>query len=312
MNLRLPRTLSAALFCIGWMMVFALAEARASIWVQPVIEDSPMIAKGHLEGGVNGEGSPRPDGKTPLVLAIDAGQSDVVSYLLNHGADPDLKDSSGKTALQGDHIAKRSNLNAASLVAGYIAQHPGMVKYYGKDKPVLKIVNGESQVGAPDQGGPESLSVLVSDSNGEPLVDAPVKFAVEGGGQNLLTEASSPDSATLLMRTGSDGVATANVHIPKKPGERITITATAGPSGKEAVVKFSAMAADDEHPSEGDSVFNPTDETALLNPDGSIDVTWVNHTQDETGFKVWVRVPGAWKLGVSAPPHSTKAHIQPP
>jgi len=49
-----------------------------------------------------------------------------------------------------------------------------------------------------------------------------------------------------------------------------------------------------------------------LNPDGSIDVTWVNHTDDETCIKVWLRLPGAWKLGAQVPPHSTKAHVPPP
>jgi hypothetical protein len=139
-----------------------------------------------------------------------------------------------------------------------------------------------------------------------------VKFAVDGGGQYLLTEASSPDSPSLLVRTGTDGQASANVHIPKTPGQRIRIIASAGAPGHGSKVTFTATAADDDHPSDGDSCFNPTDETAALNADGSIDVTWVNHTEDETCIKVWLRRPGAWKLGAQVPPHATSAHIPAP
>lgn len=299
----------------GRLTLFALVlifprYAHAGIWVQPIIEDSPMIKKGHLEGGINGEASNRNDGKTPLMLAVEAHQLDVIDYLLANGADPYRKDAAGDTALD---IARRTkHADIAAKLTAYLAKHPSPSDYYAGQSPLITIVSGSDQTGTPDAGGPKSLIVYVTGTNREPLIDAPVDFSIDGGGQNLLTGASSPDSPSLLIRTDGYGTATANVHIPKTPGQRIHITAAAGPPGHEAKVTFAAAAADDDHPSDGDSCFNPTDESASLNPDGSIDVTWVNHTDDETSIKVWVRTPGAWRLGATVPPHSTSAHIPPP
>jgi len=288
----------------------ATLHAHAGIWVQPIIEDSPMTKKGHLENGVNGEAAHRPDGKTPLIRAVEAHQLDVIDYLLTHGADPSLKDAAGVTAMDIAHQQPQQDI--ATKLDDYLAQHPNPAIYYAGKPPTIAIVSGRSQTGAPDQGGPASLVVYVSGTNGEPMIDAPVKFTVDGGGQYLLTEASSPDSPSLLLRTNTYGCASANVHIPKTPGQRIRVTATAGVGKQLSTVTFTATAADDTHPADGDSCFNPTDEAAALNPDGSIDVTWVNHTDDETSIKVWVRMPGAWKLGAQVPPHSTKAHVPPP
>jgi hypothetical protein len=291
-------------------MLTTAARVHAGVWVQPIIEDSPMTKKGHLEGGVNGEAGHRTDGKTPLMLAVEAHQLDVIDYLLSHGADPSLKDAAGDTAM--DIARRQKQKDAATMLDDYIGDHPNPAEYYAGETPAIAIVSGSSQTGTPDAGGPASLVVCVSGTDGEPMVDAPVRFAVEGGGQYLLTQASSPDSPSLLLRTNLYGCASANVHIPKTPGQRIRISATAGAGKRLSRVTFTAMAADDTHPSDGDSCFNPTDETAALNPDGSIDVTWVNHTDDETSIKVWVRMPGAWKLGAQVPPHSTKAHVPPP
>ena len=40
-----------------------------------------------------------PDSATALIITADDGQVDCVAWLLLHGADPSLKDSSGRTAL---------------------------------------------------------------------------------------------------------------------------------------------------------------------------------------------------------------------
>jgi hypothetical protein len=244
------------------------------------------------------------------MLAVEAHQLDVIDYLLANGADLSIKDAAGDTALDIARRVKPGDI--AAKLSAYLAKHPNASDYYAGKSPLVAIVTGSNQTGAPDAGGPQSLSVCVTDTNGKLLVDAPVNFFVDGGGRNLLTAASSPDSPSLLIRTNDYGIASANVHIPKTPGQRIRIAAVAGPPGRQSKVTFNAAAADDSHPSDGDSCFNPTDEAATLNPDGSIDITWVNHTDDETCIKIWVRTPGAWRLGATVPAHSTSAHVPPP
>jgi hypothetical protein len=316
---RLPRLKLAALsfrllpFAV-LAVVFAGSNhpAHGGIWVQPVIEDSPMIKKGHLDGGINGEGANRKDGKTPMMLAVEAHQLDVIDYLLTNGADLSLKDADGETAMD---IARRTKPGDVDAKLGaYLAKHPNPSEYYAAKAPVLAIVSGRAQSGSPDCGAPGPLVVSVADKDGHPLVDAPVKFAVQGGGQHLLTGASSPDSSSLLLRTDAEGHASANVHLPKTPGERVLVIASAGIGGTMSKVAFTAAVNDDTSGTGSDSTscFNPTDQSATLNGDGSIDVSWVNHTDDETCIKIWVRTPGAWKLALTVPAHSTSAHIPPP
>jgi hypothetical protein len=268
-----------------------------------------MIKKGHLEGGINGEAAARADGKTPLMLAVEAHQLDVIDYLLNHGADLSLKDASGETAM--DIARKQRAGDAAAKLNAYLAKHPIPSVYYAARTPVLYIVSGTNQSGSPDCGAPEPLVVYVMNKeDGQLMADAPVKFAVDDGGKHLLLGASSPDSPSLLVRTDDEGLCSANLHLPETPNTPVAITASAGIADKVSTVKFTAVTNDGSHGA-STSCFNPTDQTASLNPDGSIDVTWANHTDDETCIKIWIRTPGAWKLALTLPPHATSAHIPP-
>ena len=53
----------------------------------------PLVLKG---ANVN---APRADGGLPLILAIENGHQDMAIFLLNHGADPNLRDGKGRSAL---------------------------------------------------------------------------------------------------------------------------------------------------------------------------------------------------------------------
>jgi hypothetical protein len=244
------------------------------------------------------------------MLAVEAGRMDVIDYLLAHGADISLKDAAGDTAV--DIARRRKDPAAASRLAAYETQHPGPASYYATVTPALSILSGSDQTGAPDGGGSQSLVVSVTDQSGKELADAPVDFSVVGGGKNLLTTATSPDSPSLLLRTSPDGIAKANVHLPKTAGQQIRITASAGVPGHLSQVTFTAMAVKGRPSAETVSVFSASHVEAILNPDASMDVTWVNNTDDETAIKVWVRSPGKWTLGATLPPHTTSAHIPPP
>jgi hypothetical protein len=277
------------------------------VYIQPFIQPSPMIIKGRLENGINGDTAPRLDGKTPLMLAIEAGEVDVIDYLLKHGADLDLKDASGETAAD---IARRQTSNDINVkFANYIRDHPAPAAYYTAHPAKLFIVSGASQIGAPDCGGPQSMIVYVMDSaGGRPLADAPVRFAVEGDGANLITQPSSPDSRMLLLRTDEYGICKANVHLPKTPNTTIRIDATAGAGPDSPQVVFTARSNDGKS-GRSVSCFNPTDEKAVMGPDGFVTVTWKNNTDDESFIRVWVDTPRGLRTVLTVPAHSTTARL---
>ena len=265
-----------------------------------------MIAQGHLEGGINGEGNPRPVGKTPLMLAVETNDLKVIEYLLQHGADPDMKDAAGETA---SDLARRGTVRAAAeMLNAHVAAHPGPSRYYADKTPVLSIISASSQSGSPGCAVAHSLVVMVTDHDGNPLVDAPVHFAVDGGGRYLLTQASSPDSPSLLLRSDGSGQCHANLHLPKEPNTRIHITASVGTGEQVAKASFTALT-NDGTDGESSSCFDPTDLVAQGDSDGSLDISWQNRTDDETAIKVWLRMSEGWKLMLTLPPHSTSAHI---
>jgi len=307
-----PRRGRSVLRFCPWALFIAISAPcprshAAGIYVQPIIEDSPMIKRGHLEGGVNGDAAPRKDGKTPLMLAVEAHQIDVIDYLLEHGADPTLKDAAGETALD---IAKRVNTDDITIkLAQYAKDHPEASIYYAAHPAELFVVSGNNQVGAPDCGGPQSMIVYAMDkASGRPLADAPVRFAVEGGGAHLVTQASSPDSPTLLLRTDEYGICKANLHLPATPNTSIRIDATAGSGPASSRVFFTARTNDG---TTGGSVscFNPSDESVVVNPDNTVTVTWKNNTDDETMIRIWVDTPHGMRAVLTVPAHSTTARL---
>jgi hypothetical protein len=277
-------------------------------WLQIVIDPSPMIKKGHLEEGVNGDGAPRKDGKTPLMLAVEAGQLDVVNYLLSHGADPWMTDAAGESAISIARQEGKDEIVAA--LHEYFMNNEGPHRYYNGIPPLLTATGGKNQSGSPKRAARHSIAVLVSDRYGNPLPDAPVRFSVVGGGKYLLTEESSPPSPTLLLHADESGNCSANLNLPETPNTRLQVIASAGVDGNVSTVKFNAMTNDGTG---GDSVqfFEPSDILGSMNGDGGMTMQWVNHSQDETGFKVWVKTPKGVELYKTLEPHSTSIAVPP-
>lgn len=288
------------------LAVLGSRPAYGQVSIGPVFDPSPLIAQGHLEGGVNGEGNPRPEGKTPLMLAAEANDLKVIEYLLAHGADLELKDAAGETAL--DLARHRLNHAAADLLSTYMSAHPGFSEYYADKSPVLSVKSARSQSGSPGGAAAHSLVVRVADQDGNALADAPVRFTVEGGGSNLLTQASSPDSPSLLLRSDDSGECRANVRLPKQPNTRMHINASVGTGGKASNVTFVALT-NDGTGGDSASCYAPSDIQVSASARGDLDLSWRNNTDDETAIKVWVRMPQGWQLMATLPPHSTAAHI---
>jgi hypothetical protein len=290
--------------CIGGAL-----PARAQVSVVAVIEPSPMIKKGHLEGGINGEGTRRKDGKTPLMLAIENHQVDVIDYLLSQGADLSLKDAAGDTAM--DIARKMGTGDLAIKLDAYLTAHPDCAVYYAGRVPTLSIVSGNNQSGSPNCDALRSLVVSVTDKDGHPMANAPVQFVVENNKAHIMTGPSSPDSSTLLVRTGDDGQCSVNLHLPGIPLSHIHIIARAGYGDNISTVTFNAMTND---ASAGDSTpyWELRNLIGQVASDGGVDVTWDNPTNDASCIKVWVdKSGGAYTLFKTLPPDATSVHVPP-
>jgi hypothetical protein len=111
-----------------------------------------------------------------------------------------------------------------------------------------------------------------------------------------------------LLRTDEYGICKANLHLPKTPNTTIRIDVTAGAGPGASRVSFTART-NDGTSGGSNSCFNPTDEKAVLNPDGTVTITWKNHTDDETLIRVWVDTPHGMRAVLSVPPHSTSARL---
>jgi ankyrin repeat protein len=86
--------------------------------LQMATDDAGMM-RAVLAAGARGIDEPGPDGRTPLMSARNAG---VAIALLQHGANPRLKDSDGKTALDFAVLDKRADVEA--LLRQWMAKRP--------------------------------------------------------------------------------------------------------------------------------------------------------------------------------------------
>ncbi|MBI4027027.1 MAG: hypothetical protein HY360_18730, partial [Verrucomicrobia bacterium] len=128
--------------------------------------------------------------------------------------------------------------------------------YYNGVLPNLAIVGGNNQSGLPETLLTEPLTVRVADTANQPLVSAPVTFAIsQGGGQlapmtNLMVRASS-----LAIRSSANGEASARFYLPAVFGTNvITVSAVSGTLTRS--VQLTAVAEDPIPPEI--SILSPT------------------------------------------------------
>jgi Regulator of chromosome condensation (RCC1) repeat/Bacterial TSP3 repeat len=101
--------------------------------------------------------------------------------------------------------------------------------YYNRVAPTLLIVSGDGQTGRINSFLANPLIVKVTNSQNQPLVNAPVTFSVSSNSGQLSTATSgSPLSSSLTVRTTSDGSAAIYFKFSSTPPSDIPITVTAG------------------------------------------------------------------------------------
>ncbi|MGA3170263.1 MAG: ankyrin repeat domain-containing protein [Chthoniobacteraceae bacterium] len=131
-----------------------------------------------MEHGVNSIAD-HVSGKTPLMLAVEAGDEEVVLYLLAHGVDTTLKDNDCETAL--DIAKKAPSLRIEQILELDSSLNPPASEYYSGKRPRIAIVTGPNQIATPGRIFDRPLLVSVTDERGKPLSNAPVRIAVGGG-----------------------------------------------------------------------------------------------------------------------------------
>ncbi len=148
------------------------------------------------------------------------------------------------------------------------------IDFYNGQPPTLAIVSGSSQVGPPGGFVPLPLVVSVTDSNGNPIDNAPVTFAAASGGGLLQASGTVPPLGTLTLFANGSGNAQVYFQLPNVENNTSQITATTGSGSTFGQVTF-AEASDS-----GTGVFAAamaaSNCTGVLNTDGSITLTWVN------------------------------------
>jgi len=87
------------------------------------------------------------------------------------------------------------------------AYHEGLNPndFYNGVLPTLTIVSGNNQTGSTGQFLPQPLVVLLSDSNNNPLANAPVKFSVTSGSGTLQATQSGTSGSTLTVNANLFG-----------------------------------------------------------------------------------------------------------
>ncbi|MEP6670777.1 MAG: Ig-like domain-containing protein [Chthoniobacter sp.] len=167
--------------------------------------------------------------------------------------------------------------------------------YYKGQAPVLGIVGGDSQFGAPNTQLPQALVVEVRDQAGNLLHSAPVNFAITAGDGQLFPS---------FGRTDGNGRVSVTFTTSPDIGAASVVTATAGSIPHQASVAF--------HVGNQQPPTPPSGVTVVQNADGSIDMTWADNSDNETDFAIQLRNAfGEWETIGSVPANTTSVHINP-
>jgi hypothetical protein len=199
-----------------------------------------------------------------------------------------------------------SNGQITNLQAYQLGLNP--IDFYNAQTPILAIVSGSGQIGSPGGFAPAPLVVSVSDTSGNPLTSAPVTFTVvSGSGQVKQSYMSSPANSLTVF---ANGAGQAEVYFQLSSGSSTTseITATAGPASSPAEVIFTEST--DNGCGTYGSPFAPSNVAAVLNPDGSADISWQNNTDDPSDIPVKIKQrDGSWATVTTVPAGTTYVHI---
>ncbi len=175
--------------------------------------------------------------------------------------------------------------------------------------PTLSIFSGDPQTAGPGSLLPAALVVSFEDAQGNLLSNRAVTFTVVSGGGNLKASSSAPLVNSVTVRTDAMGQARAYFQLPAGPNQPCQITAATAIGVGQSTVTFSA-ASDDGTGPPTTSPFAPTNFVSQGNLDMSCEMSWENHTDDQTPVEIELqRDDGSWKLIATLPPGTTSYHL---
>ncbi len=181
--------------------------------------------------------------------------------------------------------------------------------YYDGQPPTLSIVSGTNQIGSPGGFVPAPLVVAVTDSDGNPIVDAPVTFSVTSG--TLQTSSGGTPGTSVIAFTDKNGIAQIFFQLPAAVSSTSQITFSAGTGSSLASGTFSASS--DGGSGQFISPFAPSDCLGTVNGDGNLVLTWDNNTDNETAIYIEQQQSGgSWSEIASVGPGTSTYTVMSP
>jgi hypothetical protein len=168
------------------------------------------------------------------------------------------------------------------------------IDFYSGQTPVLQYVSGASQTGSSAGFVSSPLVVSVTDTNGNPLYDAPITFTVTSGGGYVQASSTSNASTALTILADQNGNAQLFFQLPPTLSSTSEVTATAGPAAEPAQVVFPEMsdAGGNVYP----SPFAPSDIVGTINADGTETITWQNNDNQSPIYVYELTSSNTWTV----------------
>ena len=167
------------------------------------------------------------------------------------------------------------------------------IDFYSGQTPVLSIVSGSGQTGSPGGFVSSPLIVSLTDTNGNPLYEAPVTFTVTSGSGQMQASSSGTAAVALTVLADINGNAQIFFQLPNIQSNTSAITASAGPSAQPAQVLFTETS--DTGGTTYPSPFAPSNVIGSMNADGSETIIWQNNDALSPIYIYQLQSSGTWE-----------------
>jgi alpha-tubulin suppressor-like RCC1 family protein len=162
--------------------------------------------------------------------------------------------------------------------------------YFNGVIPNIELISGDNQIGDPEYFLADPFVVRVTNATGQPLVNAPVSFAVtQSWGRLSSTNVGEQQYSSIIVRTDGSGRANAYYLLPAAAADTSVITATAGLGANSLSVNFTATTTTPPPPAAAEAL------TVLHVASGEDQLSWSIPSGNQRAVMVEARRPdGSW------------------